>query len=127
MKAEGKDKPKVEYIQQWLIRNRKDNKFLIISSFYKKTPWVGLEAAIFHSKSLFHYLSVKDFESDNHSLRLRDMIGASLLSKKLKVVFTKWEDSTVSKARNSAIDYVLVGENEEFTLKSEDIEIIIEI
>jgi len=113
-------KGKTSNIQQWIIRRKSTGEIFILSYFFKKTPWLGLEAAIFNSKASMYLKPLKKSE------RLRDVID-SPLGTCLNVIFTKWEDSSQTKNRDGATNYILVNEDKKFSLKSEEIEIILEI
>ncbi len=114
-------KGKTSNIQQWIIRRKSTGEIFILSYFFKKTPWLGLEAAIFNSKASIYLKPLKNNE------RLRDVINDAPIGICLNVVFTKWEDSSQTKNRNGATNYVLINEDKTFSLKSEEIEIILEI
>lgn len=122
-------KPKVENTQQWLVRRINDKNLFVISSFYKKTPWMGLEAAIFNSNAPFYCLSILDYKVKAlESKRLRDLlVNIHSNGQRMHVVFTKWEDCGSLKGRNGAVDYRLVTESEEVVFEAKNLEVIIEI
>jgi hypothetical protein len=111
-------RPKVEDIQRWLIR-RKNGGLFILMTYYKKSPWTGLLPAIFNSNQTFSYLQI------NAEDKLGDVLKGKSKIQILSVVFTKWEDSSLVRGKDGAIDYRLVNEN--IIIESKDIEVIMEI
>ncbi|OQB10191.1 MAG: hypothetical protein BWY21_00456 [Parcubacteria group bacterium ADurb.Bin216] len=96
-------RPKVENMQHWLVI-RNDGKLFVISTHYKKTSWLGIDAAFFNSKARFRCFQV------DGSQKLTDQLE-KVVAAGVRIVFTKWEDGTGSKNPADAIGYSVVWED----------------
>ena len=112
-------KPKVEHVQQWMVQ-RNDGRLFIISTLYKKTSWLGIDAAFFNSKASFFCIEIIK------SKRLMDQISGTK-GFKVEVVFIKWDDSTAERGRSNATDYSIRTEEGEELFNGSNSKVLLEI